>query len=69
LIFTVESDTSGEDRDYALLPQGRYCHSEQYITGTLRDLGFAIPTVTHAVMRKERGVAVNGLVVAAVRAG
>jgi predicted TPR repeat methyltransferase len=67
LIFTVEHNTTIQDRGYVLQSHGRYCHSEQYVTNTLRDLGFTIPAVTHAVMRQERGVAVNGLVVTAVR--
>jgi predicted TPR repeat methyltransferase len=68
LIFTVESAPPGEQgMTYQLRPSGRYCHAEQYVDSSLRNAGLCPRELTHAVLRTERGVFVDGMVVTASR--
>ncbi len=64
--FTVES-LPGEG--FALGPARRYAHSEAYLRQRLAEAGFAPPRIVPAVLRRDRGGPVAGLVVAAGLAG
>ena len=70
LVFTLEEDTSPEDRGatggatYALQPHGRYTHRCGYVERTLRAAGLE-PSIVRAELRMECGVPVAGLVVSA----
>jgi predicted TPR repeat methyltransferase len=68
LIFTVESALAREEGEpYTIRPSGRYSHAESYLTESLNNIGFSILSLTHAVLRTERGVPVDGLVLTAGR--
>ena len=68
LIFTVELAMACEkDEPYTIRTSGRYCHAEEYVTESLRNLGFSILNLTPATLRTERGLPVDGLVVTASR--
>jgi predicted TPR repeat methyltransferase len=62
LVFTVEHDASGPN-GFRLHPHGRYSHTEEYVRAVLAAAGVSVRSVEHAVLRKERGEPVGGLVV------
>lgn len=61
--FTVELS---EDAPVILRESRRYAHSEAYIRDLLAQAGFT-PQITRAVLRMDRGAAIEGLVVQATR--
>lgn len=70
LAFTVEQHPvtqhpDDQPADYRMNPHGRYSHSREYIERVLADSGFDVLDLTSAVLRREAGVPVNGLVVVA----
>ena len=66
LVFTVEEHPDAEQpADYRMNPHGRYSHSRDYIARVLQDAGFHAVELTPAVLRREAGKPVNGLVVVA----
>ena len=66
LIFTVEQAAERFDA-YRLNPSGRYSHSEDYVRAHLADAHFTAIEIERAVLRRETGSEVSGLVVAARR--
>jgi predicted TPR repeat methyltransferase len=62
--FTVERRDEG-DAPYMLEPHGRYSHRPQYVESVLRAAGFNLVEERHAVLRKESGKDVAGLLVVA----
>lgn len=50
---------------YQLRQHGRFCHTEDYVRQTLEQAGLQIRALQTAILRKERGRDVEGLVVAA----
>ena len=70
-IFTVErtpSEMAGKNRDYHILPQGRYTHAEKYVRRIAVKKGWEPESIAHDVLRKEMGRPVDGLVVTLARA-
>lgn len=65
LVASVEESASGAG--YAINPSGRYSHSRDYLTGTLRASGFAIDALDPVAVRVELGNPVKGLFVVARR--
>lgn len=63
LIFTVEVMPTNETEAFILQPQGRYCHSEQYVRECLDELAVEILAGTRATIRQESGRPVEGLIV------
>ncbi len=61
LAFTVERGT----RAVELRESRRFAHAPAYVSGLLRDAGFDAVTLTAAVLRRDRGAEVDGLVVSA----
>jgi predicted TPR repeat methyltransferase len=64
IAFSVEKlvdDPTG----YRLFPSGRYAHSHRYVKNCLRTHGLVLVEATDAVIRKQSGEAVNGLLVVA----
>lgn len=70
LIFTVKKAGDGErgNRGFFLQHHGRYCHSEEYVRGTLSDAGLFVREVTFAVLRLEAAQPVQAIVVSSRRA-
>ena len=64
LIFTVERSQS-EDVPLTLCQSRRFAHGRQYVHGLLRTAGFGTIRIEDVVLRKDRGVAVNGFCVMA----
>jgi predicted TPR repeat methyltransferase len=64
IAFSVEKL---EDRNtrYRLFPSGRYAHSDRYIKNCLKHHGFEVLEETDAVIRKQSGGEVNGLLIVA----
>jgi predicted TPR repeat methyltransferase len=68
LLFTVEeAEQDGVVDDHRINPHGRYSHSRAYVERTLSAAGFSVPAIEPAVLRKEGGKPVDGLVVTARR--
>ena len=65
-VFTVERATD-DVRDYHLEPTGRYSHAETYVRAVLTSAGFTSVAIDHVVLRRERGVEVQGLLASARR--
>jgi predicted TPR repeat methyltransferase len=61
--FTVEHEPGTEG--FRLHAHGRYSHSEAYVREVLGAGGLAVRSLERAVLRKERGAPVEGLVVVA----
>jgi predicted TPR repeat methyltransferase len=64
LVFTVERATPAAE-GFRLHPHGRYSHSEEYVRAKVGAAGLSVESVEPAVLRKERGEPVGGLVVVA----
>jgi len=62
-IFTLEKHET--DQSFQLHPHGRYSHSENYVRQTLANAGFKVEGIETAILRKERGDDVQGLVITA----
>ncbi len=60
--FTLEA-YDGEG--FALLPSRRYAHSQAYVSDLLAAAGFTSISTTTAVLRQDRGMDIQGLVVSA----
>lgn len=68
LVFTVEAlESEVEDTPFDLQPSGRYRHSESYLQQCLERAGLTVLEIARESFRKERGYAVPGLLVTAVR--
>ncbi len=67
LVFTVEDRGEPDELGYQLKQHGRFCHTEQYVQRTLLEAGFSVKEISRATLRKERGKAVEGMVVTAAR--
>lgn len=67
LVFTVEQAADGV-ATHQLTASGRYSHGEAYVHRALAGAGLAPEAVEPAVLRREIGADVRGLVVSAVRA-
>lgn len=63
LAFTLET---GQD-PLRLMPSRRFTHSQDYITGLLRDAGFGQMAITSAILRQDRGQPVAGMTVTAAQ--
>lgn len=67
----VESDTAQKSSPapsqpgFQLRQHGRFCHTEVYVRQTLEQSGLQVRSLQSAILRKERGRDVEGLVVAA----
>jgi predicted TPR repeat methyltransferase len=66
LAFTVENCVEPQPLGYQLKQHGRFCHTEHYVRQELERTGFIISDLQQATLRRERGVAVEGLVVSAL---
>lgn len=66
LAFSVEHLVTGT---YRLNASGRYSHTEDYLTSSLHDAGFAVVDVRREVLREELLCPVDGLVVLAQARG
>jgi predicted TPR repeat methyltransferase len=64
LVFTVEHGAPAAD-GFRLHPHGRYSHSEESVRAQVGAARLSIESVEQAVLRKERGDLVGGLVVVA----
>jgi len=70
LIFTVEEAEDGAAREgYRINPHGRYSHSRAYLNRALPAAGLTVAGMEPAILRKEGGSPVAGLVVTARKAG
>lgn len=70
LAFTLEAMSSDDSSaDYRINPHGRYSHRREYVQRLLMELGYSKTSVEEAVLRKEGGVPVAGIVVACMKAG
>lgn len=67
LMMTLEQAATNEGT-YKLQPQGRYCHTEQYVRHSLRDAGFTVIALKAADLRMEAKQPVHAMVVSARRA-
>ena len=68
LAFTVEHlPSDAPQRDFQLHAAGRYAHSEPYVRQCLERGGLIVAASEHAMLRRERGQPVAGLVVLAKR--
>jgi predicted TPR repeat methyltransferase len=65
LVFTVENCVEPQPLGYQLKRHGRFCHTEEYVRQELERTGFVVHDLQLATLRRERGVAVEGLVVSA----
>ncbi|HTM44691.1 MAG TPA: tetratricopeptide repeat protein [Polyangiaceae bacterium] len=63
LIFTVERATTPSP--FALLPEGRYCHSPGYITAVLAEAGFELLFLEARPIRNENSRTITALVATA----
>jgi predicted TPR repeat methyltransferase len=64
--FSVERHAGPED--FVLRPSRRYAHSEAYVRSVLAAQGFELQSLDAQTIRMDRGEAIEGLVVVAVRA-
>jgi predicted TPR repeat methyltransferase len=69
LIFTVEDAVDGAEQGYRINPHGRYSHTRAYLNRTLPAAGLAVAALEPAVLRKEGGNPVAGLLVTARKPG
>jgi predicted TPR repeat methyltransferase len=69
LLFSVEraSDDDAGETGHRLNPHGRYSHSERYVRRVLAESGLTPVSLEPAVLRKESGKPVEGLIVTAQR--
>jgi len=69
LAFTLEA-MSAEDSaaDYRINPHGRYSHRREYVLRLLMDSGYSQVSMEEAVLRKEGGVPVAGILVSCRKA-
>ena len=67
LIFTVEKagQADAENRGFFLQPNGRYCHTEDYVRRTLTEAGLSVRALAPGILRKELGQPVQGIVASA----
>ena len=65
LAFTLESD--GEEGDHRLTQSGRFVHGRKWVSDLVVTCGFAVLLEEPAVLRREGGADVPGLVVVAGR--
>src|SRR5262249_13190794 len=63
LIFTVEETGGTDEADYRINPHGRYSHSRAYLNRVIPAAGLSLVALEPAVLRKEGGNPVAGLVV------
>lgn len=69
LAFTVEAIPEDDSAaDYRINPHGRYSHRRDYVRRLLLDIGYGPISMEDAVLRKEGGVPVAGLVVTCKKA-
>ncbi len=64
IAFSVEK-LEGDDAEYRLFPSGRYAHSRQYIRQCLKRHGLEPVEEAEAVIRKQSGEAVEGVLIVA----
>ena len=64
MVFTVER-LGEEGQTYRLEPHGRYSHAEEYVRACLRAVGLHNVSWERAVLRREAGDPVEGLVFSA----
>lgn len=63
--FTLEAEPADTGHSYRIQSHGRYAHQASYVMEALCAAGFAAPEIEAVVLRKERGVDVNGHLVLA----
>ncbi len=68
LVFSVEALDNDPGPDYHLFPHGRYAHRPGYVRDVLQALNWRDVQFTPAVLRKEAGKSVHGLIVQARKA-
>jgi predicted TPR repeat methyltransferase len=68
LVLTLERMGEAISGDYHLEPHGRYTHRLDYVRRTLESAGFNRVRTDEQVLRREKGVDVHGLVIAATLA-
>jgi predicted TPR repeat methyltransferase len=66
-VFTLEKAPDDQAIDYSIGTHGRYCHKAGYIRGVLEAAGFEVTSMDSAVLRRESGAPVDGLVTTAVK--
>jgi predicted TPR repeat methyltransferase len=66
LVMTLERSGAGAAAGYRLEPHGRYTHRWEYVRDTLALAGFGRLRSDDAVLRRERGAEVSGMIVTAV---
>jgi len=65
-VFTLEKfESDGSSQNFHLNFHGRYSHSESYVRQSLTNAGYQINRIDQAILRKECGEEVVGLVVTA----
>ncbi|MBM3486079.1 MAG: methyltransferase domain-containing protein [Alphaproteobacteria bacterium] len=64
LAFSAERD---EGTGWRLLPEGRYAHARAYVAATAAAAGFAVHSVSDAVLRTEAGADVGGVITVLAR--
>lgn len=57
--YSVEANMES-DKDFLLLPTGRYCHSRSYLTRLAAETGFSELAWSQVALREEKGVPVQG---------
>jgi predicted TPR repeat methyltransferase len=60
-VATVEAH-EGDEPDYLLTISGRYSHAESYIRAAAKEAKLTLTRIEPAVLRREMGKPVNGLV-------
>ena len=68
IAFSVEK-LADSGTDYQLFPSGRYAHSKRYLENCLKQQGLTPVEETDAVIRKQSGDGVDGLLVVAKKVG
>jgi predicted TPR repeat methyltransferase len=63
--FTLEAEPEDSTERYRLQAHGRYTHAAGYVREAVRAAGFDDPEIEAVVLRKERGLDVNGHLVIA----
>lgn len=67
-VFTVECLANDDlTSTFELQVNGRYSHLESYVRQVVNDEGFELARCIHAVLRREQGRPVDGIVVTAIR--
>ena len=61
----MTAEKTDSDKDYVLLPSGRFAHTKSYLESVLQNAGFENLRLTETFLREENGVAVGGFVVMA----